>query len=99
MKVQLATLLLVPFLLGNKGGCASDPPEPTIVVRNVEIAPPAECLTPDRDWKNPPADGERSKATSRREQENKRAFNAMRAERSVCRAGLKASTPTPEFKG
>lgn len=99
MKCSVAILLLIPFLMGNQGGCASDPPEPTIVVRNVEVPPPNECLTPDPAWKSPPADGERSKATSRREQENKRAFNAMRAERSVCRAGLKASTPTPEFKG
>ena len=99
MKWHLAVLLVLPFLMGNGGGCSTEPPEPTIVVRNVEVAPPNECLTPDRDWTNPPADGERSKATSRREQENKRAFNAMRAERSVCRAGLKASTSTPEFKG
>ncbi|ADJ23055.1 hypothetical protein Hden_1243 [Hyphomicrobium denitrificans ATCC 51888] len=97
MKLHLAALLIVPFLMGT-GGCASEPPEPTIVVRNVEVEPPAECLVPDPAWKNPPADGERAASTSRREQENKRAFNAMRAERSVCRAGLKA-TETPDFKG
>lgn len=99
MKWPLAVVFLVPFLMGNGGGCSSEPPEPTIVVRNVEVSPPNECLTPDPAWKSPPADGERSKATSRREQENKRAFNAMRAERSVCRAGLKASPPMQDFKG
>lgn len=99
MKMHLAVLLPIPFLMGNMGGCTSEPPEPTIVVRNVETPAPTECSTPDPSWKNPPADGERSKATSRREQENKRAFNAMRANRAVCRAGLKASTLTPEFKG
>jgi len=92
--VQMLSLVCMAL-----AGCADTPPEPTIVVRNVEIAPPHECLTPDPDWRNPPAEGERSKETSRREQENKRQFNTMRSSRAVCRAGLKASTSTSDFKG
>ena len=70
-------------------GCA-DPSKPMVSTKLATIAPPHECLSSDPSWTNPPDADEARSETARRERANKDRFNAMRRDRSVCRAGLKA---------
>jgi len=86
----IAVLLPIPFLMGNKGGCWSEPPDPMISTKLAMITPPHECLSSDPAWSNPPDADEPRSETARRERKNKDSFNAIRSDRSVCRAGLKA---------
>jgi len=94
MKWQLSIVLLIPFLMGNQGGCWSDLPDPMISTKVVTISPPHECLSTDPAWANPPDADEPRSETARRERKNKDNFNALRSDRSVCRAGLKAIQKT-----
>lgn len=72
-------------------GCASQAEVKYVPqVKTVRIEPPAECLSADQPWTNlPDADATRS-AVSQNYATNRRAHNAVLADRAVCRAGLKA---------
>lgn len=85
-------ILLAALLLA---GCAD--PQSFVFTKLVSPTVPAECLSLDPKWKDPPEADVKSDETARLTRTNKDNFNSMRSDRSVCRAGLKASQPP--FKG
>lgn len=84
------SLIVIPLLLGNQGGCASSPVSPPVVVR---LTPdlPAECVAPalvrpalpDRDIVLDDAD-----LVARDRKALAGAFDRSEALRSICRAAL-----------
>ena len=70
-------------------GCA-DPSKPMISTKLAMATLPHECVASDPSWINPPDADEKRSETARRERQNKNSFSSMRADRRICRAGLKA---------
>lgn len=98
MRMLVLALATMPL-----AGCSlfhEPAPPPEIVFKNTTTTPPDECESPDPEWHDPPQGFEPLPDIARRERANKDGFNAMRSNRAVCRAGLKASdNPQSTFRG
>jgi len=85
---RFATYTGFSVVLVNLSGCA----DPQSYVFTKLIAPeiPAECLTLDPKWSDPPEADVKSDETARLARTNKDSFTRMRHDRSICRAALQA---------
>lgn len=87
--MKTIAILLTMATIVCMAGCA-DPSAPMISTKLAMPSVPHECLASDPSWTNPPDADEKRSDTARRERQNKDRFSSMRADRRICRAGLKA---------
>lgn len=85
----IAFFLAMTTIAFSLPGC-SDPSKPMISTKLAMATLPHECVASDASWINPPDADEKRSETARRERKNKNSFTSMRADRRICRAGLKA---------